>query len=412
MNFRNAINNIFGNLKKVTSSAWKEIGVYVSRFSSFGNDLYANDVVRACIRTLSEHTSKANVKVIRRVDGNIGQGDLKLQDMIQYRPNMFMNGKDFLYKTRTILELTNTVFIYIMRDELNKCIGLYPMPHGIYESLDANGRLYIKFTYPNGIVMAHSWDDLAVLRKDYNKSDVYGDMNDAIITSLDLLNTTNEGMANAIKSTANLRGILKSTKAMLSDADVAKNKDRFVADYMAMTNTSGIASLDSTQEFTAINITPAIANYKSVEDLRLNIYRYFGVNEKVIMSEAVGDSWDAFYEARIEGFLIALGLELTYKIYNNRQRGFGNEIIFESNRLQYATTDSKLLLVTQMFDRGFITHNQGLDIFNMAPVEDGDKRYIRKEYSEVDKLDSDISENESTDIKPKETEVKEVIIDD
>jgi HK97 family phage portal protein len=404
LNFRSAIKAIFTGIKTYSTSIWKEIGVYRSTFSSFGGNVYANDVARACIRSLAEHSSKANVKAIRRVNGEILKGDQKLQDMITYRPNQFMNGKDFLYKIRTILEITNTAFIYIMRNEIGNCVGLYPMPNGTYEAVDVGGNLYIKFSYPNGIVMAHSWEDLAVLRKDYNSSDIFGDSNDAILTSLELLNTTNQGMANAIKSTSNLRGILKSTKAMLSDEDVKKAKDRFVADYTAMENESGIASIDSTQEFMPITMTPAIANYKSVEELRLNIYRYFGVNEEVIMSKAVGDAWDAFYEARIEGFLIALGLELTYKIYNSRQRGFGNEVIFESNRLQYATTDSKLSLVTQMFDRGFITHNQGLDIFNMAPVEGGDKRYIRKEYSEVDNLDSDVMESTNTAPNVKEVE--------
>ena len=38
------------------------------------------------------------------------KGDKKLQRMIQYRPNMYMNGKDFLYKVRTLLEIHNIVF--------------------------------------------------------------------------------------------------------------------------------------------------------------------------------------------------------------------------------------------------------------------------------------------------------------
>lgn len=218
---------------------WREIGSFTASFTSFGTDIYANEVVRACIRTLAEQTSKANVRVLR--DGV--DGDLKLQRMIQYRPNPYMNGKDFLYKVRTLLELHNTVFIYIMRDEWGKCAGLYPMPQASYDAVEVAGELYIKFYFSGGVIMTHSWEDLAVLRKDYNTSDIWGDSNAAIVTSLELLNTTNEGMANAIKSTANLRGILKSTKAMLSPEDAKKQKDRFVSDYMGLTNSSGIAML-------------------------------------------------------------------------------------------------------------------------------------------------------------------------
>ena len=367
MKFRNAIQSIFGGIKKFVTSAWKEVGSYTAYFRSFGSDIYANEVVRACIRTLSEHTSKANVKVLR--DGL--PGDKYLQRMIQYRPNFYMNGKEFLAKVRTLYEINNTVFIYIMRDDYGKCIGLYPMPSAQYEAVEYNGRLYIKFIFQNGNTMTHSWEDLAVLRKDYNTSDIFGDTNSAVLTSLDLLDTTNQGMANAIKSTANLRGILKSTKAMLSEADVKKNKDRFVSDYMSMTNTSGIASLDSTQDFTPLTLQPQIANYKNVEELRNNIYRYFGMNEEIIMSKASAEQRESFYEAKIETFLLALSLELTNKIFTDRARGYMNEIIFESNRMSYMSMQEKLALVA-MVDRGAMLPNEWRQALNLAPIEGGD----------------------------------------
>lgn len=368
MDFRGAIDALFGRPKKITTSSWQEVGSHQSYFTNGNPDVYANEVVRACIRTLAEHTAKANVKVVR--DGKVA--DKNLQRMIQFKPNMYMNGRDFLYKVRTLLEIHNVVFIYIMRDELGKVVGLYPMPKAQHKTGEYQGRLYIEFLFENGTKMVHAWDDLAVLRKDFNTSDIFGDSNSAISGSLDLLNTTAEGMENAIKSTANLRGILKSTKAMLSDDDVKKMKDRFVSDYMSLTNSSGIASLDSTLDFIPITLQPQIANYKNVEELRNNIYRYFGLNEDAIMSRITGDSWDAFYESRIEGVLLALGLELTNKIFSERERGFGNEIIFESNRMQYMSTTSKLALTT-LVDRAIMTPNEVREILNLAPVEWGDK---------------------------------------
>ncbi len=367
MDLRGAIKAIFGRGDKVTTGTWKEIGGYTSHFSSFGADAYANDVVRACIRTLSEHTSKANVKVLR--DGV--EGNIALQKLIQYRPNLYMNGKDFLYKTRTLLEINNVAFIYIMRDEYGKCTGLYPMPKAEYEAVEYQGRLYITFRFSSGIVMTHSWEDLAVLRKDYNSSDIWGDTNAPILTSLDLLNTTGEGMANAIKSTSNLRGILKLTKSMLSDEDKRRSKEQFVADYMNMANSSGIASIDSTQEFTPITIRPQIADYKNIEELRNNIYRYFGVNEDILMSKADSDQREAFYEAKIEPFLLALSLELTNKIFTSKQRGFLNEIMFESNRMSYMSMNEKLALVA-MVDRGAMTPNEWRQALNLAPLDGGD----------------------------------------
>jgi len=362
--FRNAITALFGTLKQRVTSYWREIGGYTATFAPYNGQLYANDVCRACIRTLAEQTSKANA----RVAGN----DKRLETLLNVRPNLYMNGKDFLYKARTLYEINNTVFIYINRDDRGNCISLYPVPQCQSEAVDSGGYLFIHFYLPNGTQLVAAWDDLAVLRKDFNTSDIWGDSNCAIKTSLDLLNTTNQGMANAIKSTANLRGVLKSSKAMLTDEDVKKQKDTFVKDYMALENTSGIAMTDSSVTFTPITMQPVLANYKYVEDLRLNLYRYFGVNEEAILNKLVGDAADSFYEGAIEPFLIALSLELTYKIYTQRERGYGNAINYESNRMQFMTIAQKVALV-QLVDRGALNANEWRMVFNLGPVPGGDK---------------------------------------
>jgi len=386
--WRNAIKKIFGGVKRViTTGTWKEIGTYSATFTSVGSNIYANEIVRSSIRALAEHSSKANVKVIRRVEGKRQQGDKMLERMIQYKPNMYMNGKDFLYKVRTRLEVDNTAFIFIDRDDYGRCKGLYPMPKAHHEALkDYKGDLYIKFQFASGIIQTIPWVDLAVLRKDYNTSDIFGDDNSAILTSLELLNTTNEGLGNAIKSTANLRGILKSTKSMLDPEDVKKQKEAFVRDYMSITNEGGIAALDASYDFSPIDMKPQVANYKHIEELRNNIYRYFGVNDDILMSKVSGEAWEAFYESRLEPFLIALGLELTNKVFTEREKGYGNEIIFEANRLQYASTQAKMNMV-QLVDRGIISINEYREVLNLSPVEGGDMRVIRKEYAEMGDID-------------------------
>ena len=106
MNFRGAITALFGGKREQTGTAWREIGQYNSYFAPYSGDLYGNDVARSCIRTLAEHTSKANA-IVRQ--------DQALEKMIRLRPNLYMNGKDFLYKCRTLYEINNTVFIFINR---------------------------------------------------------------------------------------------------------------------------------------------------------------------------------------------------------------------------------------------------------------------------------------------------------
>lgn len=377
--------NIFGKAKQVTNvSTYKEIGSYRANFSSFGTDIYQSETVKSCVRTLAEHSSKANAKT----------KDTRLQRLIQYRPNTYMNGKDFLYKVRTMLELQNTAFIYIQRDDMGKCIGLYPVPFQRFDAVEYMGRLYIKFYFINGSYLTASWEDLAVLRKDYYKSDISGEDNDSLYQLLDLINTTNQGIANAVKSSANLRGIVKATKGMLSDEDIKKIKDRFVGDYLNINNEGGIAALDSTQEFTPVNMSPITANFAQMKEFRENVYRYYGVNDAILTSDYDEKQLEAFYESRIEPFLVALSLELTNKIFTDRQRGFENEILFESNRLAYASIQTKLSLVA-LVDRGMMTPNEVRQIMNLSPIDGGDVPIRRLDTAPIDdKKQDDKAENQ------------------
>ena len=213
------------------------------------------------------------------------------------------------------------------------------------------------------------------------------------MTTLELLNTANEGIANAIKSTANLRGILKSTKAMLDPKDIKKMKDDFVKDYLNTANEGGIASLDASQEFTPITMNPTVANYMHIKEFRENVYRYFGINDYIIMSNYKEEQLEAFYEARIEPFLVALSLELTKKVFTDKELGFNNYIMFEANRLDFASTKTKLDMVA-LVDSGALTPNEWRGIFNLSPVKGGDKPIRRLDTAQVDESNESEEEDE------------------
>ena len=123
---------------------------------------------------------------------------------------------------------------------------------------------------------------------------------------------------------------------------------------------------------------------KQIQD---NVYNYFGVNEDVLQNKAYGDSWSAFYEGAIEPFSIALSEGLTKAMFTERERANGNEVMFTSNRLQYMSNADKLAVAAQLTDRGIFSINEAREVFNLAPVENGDIRTIRGEYKNVDDLE-------------------------
>lgn len=364
---------IFQNLFKKEKQAqtkvyteFKELGTFRAYFPTFGNDIYKSDDVRTCIRALAEHTSKANPRCT----------DKRIERILQLRPNKFMNGKDFLAKVRNYLEIKNTAFVYINRDNTGKAIEFYPVPYLSYEALEYNDRLFIRFKFVSNRTFVVAWDDLAVLRKDYVFSEIGGETNAPLLPTLDVIGTMDKGLQNAVKSTANLRGILKNTKGMLAPEILKEQKDRFVKDYMDIENEGGIASLDSTQEFKEINLKPTTATAEESDSYRERVYRYFGVSEKIIKSTYSESEYDSFYESRIEPVLVALSLEFTYKIFTDREISFGAEVWYESNRLQFASAKTKISMV-QLVDRGLMTPNEYRALFNMAPYEGGDEFVLR-----------------------------------
>ncbi len=382
INFRSIL-DLFKPIKadqKKMYTQFQELGTYKSVFGLFGNDIYASDDVRTAIRALSEHTSKANPRCT----------DKRIERLLQLNPNKYMNGKDFLAKVRNILEVKNTAFVYIERDDTNKVIGFYPVPYQNFTALEYKNGLFIQFEFEgnatNNLVIP--WEDLAVLRKDFLKSDISGEDNRPLFRPLEVVNTMDKGLENAVKSTANLRGIIKSTKAMLSPDDIRKQKEQFVADYLNINNEGGIASLDATQEFKEINLKPTTASAEEQDTYRERIYRYFGVNEKIIKSSYSESEYDSFYESRIEPVLVALSLEFTRKIFTDREISFGAEVWYESNRLQFASAKTKISMVA-LVDRGLMTPNEYRALFNMAPYDGGDEFVLRLDTSKTGDTSND-----------------------
>ena len=117
-----------------------------------------------------------------------------------------------------------------------------------------------------------------------------------------------------------------------------------------------------------------------------NVYDYFAVNEDIIQNKAFGDAWLAFYEGAVEWFAIQLSQVISGMLYTERERaGFGNEVFFTSNRMQYMSNADKMSAISQLADRGLATRNELREILNLAPLPEaiGDQIPARGEYYDV-----------------------------
>lgn len=344
-------------------------------FSAYCGDAYSNDIYRGAVDAIARNIGKLKGShVIRYADHNKVDGDCRLNRILQVRPNPYMSAYDFLYKMATHYYLYNNSFALLNRDERGNIIGIYPITTSNVEILsDAQNNLYCKFCFKSGRRVLMPYSDIIHLRRHFNGDDLLGDDNSALYPALELAHTQNEGIISGIKAGANIRGILSFTQIM-SPSKLKESKDAFIKDYLQISNDGGIVAVDQKMEYTPIENKPVILTAEQTKSIQAKIYNYLGITESIVNSSYTEDEFSAFYESTVEPFAVALSMEFTAKIFNDREQAYGNSILFESGRLQFSSNKTKVNLIKELMPYGLLTVNQALEILNMPAVEDGDRR--------------------------------------
>ncbi len=363
---------LFKRNKTVTTNQMIEES---SSFSAFTGDAYSNDIFREAVDAIARNCGKLKGShIIKYRDHDRENGDCRLNRLLQVRPNPYMSAYDFIYKVVTRLYLYNNSFVYINRDDRGNVVGLYPITASHVDLLrDESGRLFCGFLVKSGQEVILPYEDIIHLRRFFNNDEILGADNSAIYPGLELAQTQNEGLVNGIKSGASIRGILKFTQIM-SPEKLKKEKDAFITDYLEIGNDGGVVATDQKMDYQPIESKPVVLDADQTKAVRNKIFSYLGVTEEIVSSSYTEDQFSAFYESTIEPIATALSQEMTAKIFTEREQSFGNEIIFESGRLQFTSNKTKVDLISKLVPYGLLTINQALEILNLPAVADGDRR--------------------------------------
>lgn len=369
-----------------TGDYFQTLTAYQPRFTSFNGGIYEALLCRSAIHAFALHCSKLKVEV--------QGGNKRLKKILATRPNPWQTTSQFIYRVATLLETDTTAFIVPILDDIGmEILGFFPVKASEAVVKEHNGVEYLQFTFASGKKAAVEFSRVGVLTKFQYENDLFGGGNRPLSSTLSMIHTQDEGVVNGIKNSAAIRFI--ATLAGNMKNDTIKEARKQFASMNLTENDSGVLIIDEKyKDVKQIESKALLVDDKQVQQIKNNVYSFFGCNEKILMNDFTEESWNAFYEGKIEPFAIQLSEVLTNMVYSDRELAFDNKIMLSSNRLEYASNSTKLSVVTQLFDRGMMTQNQGLEVFNMPPVKDGDKYFIRKEYAEVDKL------NESQGLEP------------
>lgn len=392
MKIRSMLENIFGNKKPKYKyiNTYKMLNDSSSAFYNWNGKIYDSSVARTAIGTNGINAGKLNPKHIRKHEQTIEVSpNNNIKNLLMY-PNKFMTMFDFLQKMMIQREENNNAFAYIDRDKnvpgMNGILGIYPLNCSsveLYE--DEENNLYIEFRFRNGQTKFASYNDVIHIRKHFNENDFWGASNSKVLSeTFEVINTTSQGIRNAIKNTSFLRGILEF-KNVLQPDDVEKNVKDFSERYLSINNKDGIAYTDPRYSFHETKQDPYVPNKAQMDYSKQELYEYFNTNEKIIKGNYTEEEWIAYFETTIEPFSIQMSQEMTRKIFTPTELTYGNEIILEANRLANASNDTKITICK---DLGHLfTINEQREIWNRGPVPDGDRRLQSLNYVNADKAD-------------------------
>lgn len=382
---RSLLNMIFGNKKQtntVTKTEMQLLSGYDAKFTTISSNIYDSKVSRQCIDRIATHCAKLIPKHIQGSIGNNIKGEINF--LLQNEPNPIMNTYDFIYRTISMLYTDSNAFVYIAKDKQGFITGFYPVLALNYSLLqDQSNKMYLQFNFVNGKTYTLPYLELIHLRLFYNKNDIFGTNNKVLFTDLESAHTASEGIKNAIKTSNNLKGIIKYD-AVLKEKDIKASKDAFVRDFLNLENESGIAALDGKGDFKEINLKPITLDKEQLERVNYNIFDYFGISEKIVNNSYNSTEWNAFFEGVIEPRAIQMSGAFTNKIFSYQARKDGHKIIFTANRLQYASLDSKINLIKVAGAYGLLTKDDGREILDMAPLGGEEGKKILQSLNNID----------------------------
>lgn len=377
MELRSMFKRLFGREREESERQYEELRLLDDNkavFTTYHGDLEYDPDVLSCIDAIARNGAKMHPRHIR--DNKDGMKNLKGRTyrILAKQPNEFQNAYQFYYQLITTLEIYNDAFAWVKKDNDLRIQAIYPLIYDEGKYYEYNDKLFLRFKFGRMKSKYVPLDECIHLTRFVGTNGLSGGSSKPIIKTLSMKHILDEGIINAIKTTSSIKGVLKSTKALLKPEDVKKMRDQFVDDFMSRNNKTGIGGLDATTEFIPVKIEPATASDGQIKEIDNKVLSYFGLNENILQSKYSEDEWNAFYESVLEPIGLQMSLEFTNKLFTPTEKEFGNEIIFESNRLQYASNKTKIDLIR--YADNILTINEQREVFNLAPIEGGDKFMI------------------------------------
>ena len=358
----------------VVKETFKILDGYVPVFRDWNGAIYESEFVKTAIDAVARHISKLSVVIESGTQS-------ELITRLKKSPNSYSTWSQFLYRIATILYVKNTAFIVPIRDKFGTVIGIYPICPLEWELIRSErDDLWVRFKFRNGDKLAERLSDIGILTRYQFESEFFGSDNSSLDDTMNLIHIQRQGIEEYTKNASSYR-FTAQLKNFSNAEDLKKERERFDAENFQGNSGGGILLFPNTYaDVKQITSQSYAVDTEQLKLIERNVFDYFGVNEDVIQNKAYGDMFTAFYEGGIEPLAIQLSEVLTKMLFTPREIAFGSGIYFTANRIQYMTNADKLAVTKDLTDRGVLSINEAREIWQLSPIDGGDRHILRGEY--------------------------------
>lgn len=337
----------------------------------FNGNILQMDLIRASIDALARNIAKMELQAT--YPGRDGTKKIDISSdvaKVLQRPNPYMSTYDFLYKISAMYYATNNAFIWPQYDN-GKLVALWPINYQSVTIKRGQYGLYVTFQLKYTQEYTIPYDAVIHLRNHYITDDIVGDTNIALSPVSELINAQNQGIIQGIKNSAMIRGILKSIN-VIKDEDLQKRKEQFIKDNLQASNNGGVIAVDGRFDYQQIESKPYVVDAETQSEAKKRVFAYFGVNEAFITGQFDTSGYEAIYETRLEPFMIMLTQALSYGLYTQRERDFGNRIEANMSRVKFQPINTVTNMINATNQLGLFTRNEFREMLGYPPLSEDD----------------------------------------
>ena len=388
--------DIFKRKKKVVAPISYDAHLFkttLDLFTDFGDNINASDIVKICIDRIATHSAKLKPRYVKTEDDKTVQEKKgNLAYLLKFQPNPLMTPFDFIYKVVTLLYLNNNAFIYPVYDQNYDLQALWPLkPNSVEMLKDESGETFLRFYFSNGKSYVLPYESIIHLRRFYGTNDLFGGSgavsdHAALLKTIKINDSVLQGLDNAIKTSFQIRGLLK-INGILSEKDKTAQKKEFDEALNEATKDGGnsIVPVDLKSDYVPLNTEPKLIDSPTLSFLQKKIISYFGVSDAIFDNKYNENEYNAFYESVIEGIAISLSETFSKALLTRGQLEKGEQIIFYSERLQYASWNTKVQAIEKLMGLGILSLNESRALLGFEPIEGGSRRLQSLNYVDADK---------------------------